>query len=139
MKGNENKELDILLKKMVKEAGLESPSVHFTDQILYKIQHVKQQSSATVYQPLISRTTWGLLAMALLGIFFYSIFGTVNSVRLWSSIENIDFLSKYDLLTKLANSPISETLSYSILGLSFFVYLQLYLLKRYMDKRVSLM
>lgn len=134
---NENKELDDFIKKMVREAGLESPSEHFTHQVLGKIQFDTQQSQATVYQPLISKNTWILLALVIVGLFAYLVLGTEDASTSWLSPLNADSLSKYNIFSLIANTTISETLSYSIIGLSIIVYIQLFLLKRYMDIRLS--
>ncbi len=134
---NENKELDTFIKKMVKEAGLESPSANFTHKVLGKIQRGTQQSHVTIYQPLISRTTWILLALVILSLFGYLVLVTENESATWFSILNVDFLSKYNIFALLANTSISETLIYSTIGLSIIVYIQLFLLKRYMDIRLS--
>ncbi len=135
---NEDKELDLFIKKMVQEAGLESPSEHFTSGVLKKVQHMNLQSPATIYQPLISKKTWALLGLVLSGIILYVVVGNGKNDSSWLANVNFDFLSKYDAFTVLSNSFISEILDYSIVGLILFVYIQIFLLKRYMDKRISL-
>lgn len=138
MDNYEHNELDNFVKKMVKEAGLEAPSEHFTEQLLHKIELAGKQSPVTAYQPLISRTTWLLLGIGFIGLFVYFVFAGTDTGMVWLSDLSFDFPEKYSFLDKISKINISETISYSVIGISLFVYIQLFLLKRYMDDRITL-
>jgi hypothetical protein len=138
MERNEHKEIDVFIKKMVKEAGLESPSQDFTNKVFHQIQGISVQSPVTLYQPLISKKTWGILGILFLGIIGYLQYGSTVKNTLWLSGINTDFLSKFDILAVLSNISLSETMSYSLVGLAFCLYIQLFFIKRYLDRRIHL-
>lgn len=138
MDKHEHNELDNFVKKMVKEAGLEAPSEHFTEQLLHKIQQLGKQGAVTAYQPLISRTTWLLLGIGFIGLFVYFLFAGSDTGMTWLSDLSFDFPEKYNILDKISKINISKTISYSVIGISLFVYIQIFLLKRYMDGRITL-
>ncbi|WP_430968717.1 hypothetical protein [Spongiimicrobium sp. 2-473A-2-J] len=137
MEENKEKELDALLKKTVKEAGLEQPSMDFTATVLSKISETAP-TTARVYRPLISKGAWLLLLLAVLGVFAYSLLGNgdlsfmgLSDVR-WSEHLNFDFLEQW------TQWKISNIFVYGTLGLTLFVCLQVVLLKRHLDNRYVL-
>ena len=67
----ENKELDDFIRRSIKAAGLEKPSVDFTDSVLSKIKLANEQESVMVTKPLFSKTTWFLILAAVVAVFSY--------------------------------------------------------------------
>ena len=78
MEDNREKQLDDFIRKVVNHAGLESPANDFTQNILSKIIAETNKSTATVYQPLISRTGWLILAIFTIILFAFVIFGNLD-------------------------------------------------------------
>lgn len=137
MEENKEKEFDALLRKTVKEAGLEQPSMDFTASVLSKIAETAP-TEARLHRPLISKGTWLLSLFAALGVLAYSLLGNgdlnfmgLSNVR-WGEYLNFDFLDQW------TQWNISNTFLYGILGLALFVCLQVVLLKRHMDNRYAL-
>ncbi|MEA1787545.1 hypothetical protein U1E44_15695 [Arenibacter sp. GZD96] len=133
---NDDKELDLFIKKMVKEAGLDAPSEQLTSRVLQSIEQLNLPVSTTTYKPLISNTFWGFLGTVLVGIILYVAFENTDQGISFLYTMNFDFLTKYEGYIASLNSVLSETLWYSIIGLILFFYIQLFILKRYMDHRI---
>ncbi|MGB5818125.1 MAG: hypothetical protein WBG90_01480 [Saonia sp.] len=137
MEKNNERELDILVKKTVKEIGLEQPSVDFTGTVISRIKETVG-SAVTTYRPLISRSNWLLLSVFVLGVFSYLIFGKhqmeitgIPQIQ-WDKFINTDFLERW------LNMEVYHTFAYAILGLTFFVCIQVFILKHYLNKRYIL-
>jgi ABC-type uncharacterized transport system permease subunit len=133
MNENENKQMDNLSRKVIRKASLESPSFDFTTQIMAQLTVLKQ-SEATIYKPLISKTTWLV------------IFGSLAALVIYAIGVQPQTLDKFDVLdfSTLLNNKISgifsrltfsKTLQYALFSLSIMVLIQVYLFKRYLDKR----
>lgn len=131
-------ELDDFIKRAVKEAGLESPSLHFTDEVLQKVQVISQKSPTAVYHPLIPKTVWWTLVVAFIGILCYAVLGNGNTKSEW--IPNLDFawFSNWNIWDSIPVISVSDTVIFSAVAIGFLIAMQLVVLKRYMDSRISL-
>ena len=135
MKEQANTQVEKLVDKMMKSSALESPSVDFTSQILSKIETL-QQSKSTVYQPLISKRVWAIIA-GVCAVFVVYLFNT-TSTESSSWFATIDF-SKFTnnrVSESLSDYTFSKTMMYAIILLSVMVFIQIPLLKNYFEKRL---
>jgi hypothetical protein len=138
MEDNREKQLDDFIRKAVNHAGLESPANDFTQNILSKIIAETKKSTATVYQPLISRTGWLILAIFTIILFAFVIFGNLDLHIGW--LPAIDKLvpNKIDFFDSLQQLRLPNTLVYAISGLVLFVYIQILYFKKYFENRYAL-
>ena len=135
MKKHTEQHLDKLAKKAMKSSLLESPSSDFTATIMKQIEPIKLGAS-TVYKPLISKYGWFAIIAILIGISVYVMFGNVESSAL---LETIDYsiISNNKVTDALSGFTISKTLMYAIgfFGLVFFI--QIPLMKYYLNKQLN--
>lgn len=138
MKEDKDKKLDTFVRKAIIEVGLDSPSVDFTRSVLSKIQADAQKSKVFVYRPLISKSVWLVILITIAGVFSYSIWENPSSEINWLTVLKLNRFAEFNLLTNSLNFYISNTIIYSFVGLAFFVWVQVFLLKSYMNKRIVL-
>ncbi|WP_299678533.1 hypothetical protein [uncultured Dokdonia sp.] len=118
MKENEEKLVDQVVSKAIQKVAVQSPSYDFTETLMHKIKVAKASQTTIVYQPLISKRVWGLLA-----IIFVLLIGFV-------SIQNVGLTSVSETLQEVTNKipsfqiPTWELFSFktSIEATSPFVY-----------------
>ncbi len=138
MEENKDKQLDDFVKKIVKSAGLETPSVGFTQNIMSKIVAQEAKSTVTVYQPLISKTSWLILATITLLLFAYVIFGKLDLTISWLPNINSEVLNKIGFMDALSQINLPNTAVYSLFGIILFFYVQIIFLKRHLESRFTL-
>jgi len=138
MEENKDKQLDDFVKKVVKNTGLETPSDDFTQSIMSKIVAQNEKSMATRYKPLISKTSWLVLGSIALFLLAYAIFGNLDLNVSW--IPRIDEVAPVEIrfFNTLANLQLPNTLVYSLTGLTFFIYVQIILLKKHLENRYAI-
>lgn len=137
MEENKERELDIFVKRVVHEIGLEQPSIDFTESVLSKIQ-VQTQKSAISYKPLISKSAWWVLATIFFGICIYVIFGNPPMEIAWPAFSGLNKLTAFNLSVKIPFQSVSNAYVYGFLGLTFFMGIQVFVLKHRFDKRYRL-
>lgn len=137
MEENRDKQFDDFVKKVVKNAGLETPSDDFTQNIMSKIIAQNEKSIATHYKPLISNTSWLVLAVIAILLLVYIIFGNSDLNVSW--IPSIDELSSNDIgiMNALENLRLPNTLVYGLTGLALFIYVQIVFLKKHLESRYT--
>lgn len=137
MEENKDKQLDDFVKKVVKNIGLETPSDHFTQSIMSKIAAQKENSTVTIYKPLISKTGWLVLAAITLFLFAFIIFGNLDLNVGW--LPSIDQVASYkiDFFDTLKQLNLPNTLVYGLMGLTFFIYVQIIFLKKHLENRYA--
>lgn len=134
MKDNGDKQMDGLARKVIKKVSLESPSSNFTAQILAKVIASKQ-SDITIFRPLISKTTWFLIFGCLVALGGYAIIGVQPQGH-----EKFDYLDFNIFLNNRVSGifyrlTFSKILVYALFSLSTMVIIQVFVFKRYFDKR----
>lgn len=134
MKENEDKNIEKLVGKIMTETPLESPSHDFTSRVMATVLSI-EKSKATVYKPLISKTTWFLICGSFITAIVYFIIngGTQSEDQFWSfSISTKDFIK--DLfnfhLTQFSGTTIMIIVLSTIL-----IYVQITLLKIHLNNR----
>jgi len=138
MEENKEKEPDYFVKKIIQEIGLEEPSLNFTETVLSKIETAREPNSVTVYTPLISKFSWAILAVIVVGMGALALFGKVDTKNSWLEYINLDAVSEFTFLDSMANLKFPSTLVYGVLALTIFVYVQIFLLKNHLGKKYEL-
>ncbi|RKE98051.1 hypothetical protein [Ichthyenterobacterium magnum] len=133
MKANEDKNLDLFTKKIMKQASIESPSFDFTDVVMSQVNALKE-SKAIVYKPLISKTSWLFILIAVVTLTTYLVFGIESKTPEWLSTLDFSIISNNKMVDAFSGLSFSNTLVYAVafFGLMFFV--QITFLKQNFDK-----
>jgi len=128
-------QLDKLTKKVMQSSSLESPSLDFTANIMANIK-ASTVSHITVYKPLISKRTWLIVAILILGGLSYSIFGNIEGLG-WVDKVDLSIISNNKITEAISGVTFSKTLMYAvgICGLVFFV--QIPMMKYYLNKNLE--
>jgi hypothetical protein len=128
--------LDKLAKKVMQTAPLEKPSLDFTANIMAKVD-VMATNSITVYKPLISKRTWFVIAVLVVGSLSYGIFGSGLEGLSWFDKVDLSVISNNKITKAISGITFSKTLVYAIglCGLVFFI--QIPIMKHYLDKRLE--
>ncbi|MDW8849638.1 hypothetical protein SD960_05995 [Flavobacterium sp. MMLR14_040] len=127
-----DKNIENLIDKMMAEDTLESPSIDFTSKIMSQVL-VAEKSKTKVYKPLISKTTWIFIGIALTFLVIYNVYfvGTENNFEIGKS-----YTDKISAI--VSGIHISKTILYAILIVPFMILIQIGLLKNYFDKKYEL-
>jgi len=135
MQDHTEQHLDKLAKKVMQSSSLESPSLDFTANIMANIE-ASGISHITVYRPLISKHTWLIVAILILGGLSYSIFGNLEGLG-WVDKVDLSVISNNRVTEAISGITFSKTLMYAVgvCGLVFFI--QIPMMKHYMDKRLE--
>ena len=134
MDDNKAKEWDAFLTKAIKEVGLEEPPVTFTASVISKIK-AENKTSLISNKPLIAKPIWFIGAISVLAMVAWAILGFDTSEPRWlTSIILDDYLGLgyFNILS----SDLSTTAIYALIGFTFFVLLQVYLLKHRYEKKL---
>lgn len=137
MEENKEKQLDDFVKKVVKNAGLEAPSDDFTQSIMSKIVAQNEKSMVTRYKPLISKTSWLVLAFIAIFLLVYVIFGNSDLNVSWIPSINEVATDNIGFIKTLENLRLPNTLLYSLTGLTLFIYVQIVFLKKHLESRYT--
>ncbi|MBJ7879418.1 hypothetical protein [Gelidibacter salicanalis] len=132
MKDNADRLLESVVEKVMKSSHIESPSSDFTKRVM---AHVNTKSTATVYQPLISKTGWLIVFSGVIAfvIYIYMITGTDTSK--W--FETIDFnvIATTDITNLFSKLKLEQVTSYAMLVFGLMLCAQIPILKYFIDKR----
>ena len=123
------------IKKLVKEAGEEKPSVDFLQNVMGEIK-ATSVSKSMVYQPLISKKAWVVISLMIIGVL----------VSLPFLPEGTTILNKLDLsffnLNKDANPfagfKLHNSTMYGIIFLGILFVIQITVIKKRIDKIYSI-
>lgn len=132
--GHDNEKLEAMLERLMKDDALESPSAGFTDKIMDKVYAI-EASSATVYQPLISKRAWLIIVLSFLAVITYVLFNTSSSDNQWLSNLNLQ-TPEFNLFDNI-KFQLSETFKYGVLFLAIMIGVQMTVLKTYFGRRIS--
>ncbi len=138
MQDHTEQHLDKLAKKVLQSASLEKPSLDFTANIMAKVETTSITSNITAYQPLISKRTWIIVFVLVIGGLAYSVFGN-NATEGIGWFDKLDFsiISNNKVTEAISGITLSKTLMYAVglCGLVFFI--QIPMMKYYLDKRLE--
>lgn len=136
MKENDNKYLDDFAKKVIKKTSLESPSIHFTSEIMSQVTAFSN-SKVTVYKPLISKKVWVLIAISFIALSIYLVLGAETQESSWFSTLDLSFLQNNKVSNTLSGFTMSKTLMYAVTFFGIMLCIQIPFLKNYFDKRLD--
>ncbi|KQO34268.1 hypothetical protein ASF10_00655 [Flavobacterium sp. Leaf82] len=131
MKEND-KEIENLIEKMMRENTLESPSFDFTSKIMSQVLEV-EKSKIKAYKPLISKSAWIFISIVLIMLIAYSVDSGNN-------ISNFELTQSYSdkISTVFSEIHFSTNVLYGLLVIPFMVLVQIGVLKNYFDKKYEL-
>jgi len=129
MKEKANKHIEQFVDKAMKSSSLETPSFDFTTKVMSQVLE-NSKSTVTVYKPLISKTTWGILLLITGALIVYSLFSNDSTSFVW--LDQIDFSKVSNLFSGI---KISNTVMYSLLMFAVMLFIQIPLLKHYFNKQ----
>jgi hypothetical protein len=127
-----DKNIENLIDKMMAENTLESPSIDFTSKVMAQVL-VVEKSKIKTYKPLISKTTWIIIGLIIIGLAVYASFFS-------GSTYNLEMDKSYTEKFRAVFSGIhiSKNILYAILVVPFMILIQIGLLKNYFDKKYQL-
>jgi len=121
-------ERDLFTEKLIKEAGLEKPSLHFVSDVMSAI---KAKENVIAYEPLISRKVWWILAalsiLVTALIYFYPMASTM-------SLDSLNLMERISLDVSIPEVHLSRITGYALGFLSLFL-LEIPFLKRLIIKK----
>jgi hypothetical protein len=131
MKEND-KEIENLIEKMMRENTLESPSFDFTSKIMSQVLQV-EKSKIKAYKPLISKSVWIFISIVLIMLIAYSVDSGNN-------ISNFELTQSYSdkISTVFSGIHFSTNVLYGLLVIPFMVLVQIGVLKNYFDRKYEL-
>lgn len=127
-----DKNLENLINKMMAEEKLQSPSFDFTSKIMAEVLILEEKKLKT-YKPLISKSVWIFIGLALIGLLIYgSLFSETS--------QNLEIGKAYtDKISSLFSGiHLSKNTIYAILIVPFMILIQIGVLKNYFDKKYQL-
>ena len=135
MQDHTEQHLDKLAKKMMQSTALEKPSLDFTANIMAKVEGITI-SDVTEYKPLISKRTWLVIVLLVVGVVAYGLLGGVDGLGWFDKID-LSVMSNNKITEALSGITFSKTLMYAIgiCGLVFFI--QIPMMKHHLDKRLE--
>ncbi|GAA4281532.1 hypothetical protein [Gaetbulibacter aestuarii] len=135
MKENDNKYLNQIAEKVVKNNPIESPSGDFTSHVMFEIERL-ENSSVTAYKPLISKTGWTLICTGFLAVFCLVLFtGNSDNTGSWLSTINLNGLFENKVSTLFSHFYLPKTLLYPMVLFAVLVWIQLPILRNFHKKR----
>ena len=137
MKKSEDKNWERFVDKVMKDATLESPSADFTDKVMRSMESQRVQQSTLAYQPLISRTTWIVIATITFGVLGWTLVTGTTFELSWIPALN-DYVSISTAWERIKFPSLNYTLLYSLGAFALFVCVQLLIMKRRFDHRFRL-
>lgn len=133
MESKSDEKLNAFTDKLLKDFARETPSFDFTSQVMSKIETMAN-SQVTEYKPLISKRIWVVLAMLALGVFSFLIFADVQiESSLLSAIQS-DISSNLEVFN-LPDFEMTNVFLYAVVGFTFFISIQILLLKKHFNRR----
>ena len=133
MKANEDKQLEKLVDDLMKDAGLESPSVDFTSNVMSKVLASKT-SEVTVYKPLISKPVFMVIFGCVLTLFIYLMMNGEKQETGWFSHLKSGLFYTNELP---AVFKVSKIMVYAVVSTTIIFLVQISFLKNYFDKQLE--
>jgi hypothetical protein len=134
MDRNTDKHIEKLVDKMMKETTLEKPSINFTDRVMSQVEAVAKPSGV-VYQPLISKKIWLLIAIGFIALLLFSFFGTQSESKGWFDALNFNMDSVNKFFNVIPKVTFSKTTFYALIMLSVMIFIQIPFLKHHFNQR----
>ncbi|UJH92561.1 hypothetical protein LZ575_08805 [Antarcticibacterium sp. 1MA-6-2] len=116
---------ELLMQKMMKDAGLEKPSIDFSANVMKAIAVKK---AVFEYKPLISRQAWTII-FSIIGIAFFGFYQMNTGYSLISNFSLPDFNS-----FSVPKIELSQTMTWAIAFVALFL-LEIPFLKRLIERQ----
>lgn len=129
MKENENKELENLIDKAMKNMPLETPSFDFTSRVMAQTA-IAPQKVISAYKPILPKSFWLVLSIIIIGLICYAYFsGTPQEeISYGVDIKQI-YNSKLNSITSDLN--FSKTTMYAAVALLLAMLAQIPIIRNY--------
>lgn len=130
-----DRELDKLAGKVFRVKTLDVPSADFTSKVMSRIE-VAGHRNITAYVPLISGKVWGIFGFGLLCVLLCPFLTEdANKVELWKDYIELPEFQLPGIFGRLPAMFLPDNLVYGILAFTLFLYVQIFVLKKYLDER----
>ena len=136
MKETKEQQLDKVISEAMQKTAVKSPSVDFTQTLMSKIQATQVSQTTIVYQPLISRRVWALLATIFVLLIGYVSFSNIGFTTVSGVLKHsFDTVGSWNIPTwNLPSLEVSLATSspfvYGALILVSFLLIEIVILKR---------
>lgn len=134
---NKEQKLDDFMKNVFKEEFLETPPDGFTYNVMSKINTLDTVSEVTSYKPLISKTVWVVLGCLSVGLVLLVVYGNIGLNLNWLPVKLKDSAGIAAVFEKVGTLNLGSTTVYSMVAVLLIIYVQIYMLKRMIDRRFS--
>ena len=132
MKSKEDKNLENLVEKMMKENSLEKPSFNFTSKVMTDVFLIEKKKSFS-YKPVISKRTWLIIFAAIGSLITWMIFNVSGNKA--SSNFDFSFINADKIFTIFSGFQFSSITTNIILLAMLMIFIQILFLKNYLNKR----
>ncbi len=122
------------IQNLVKEAGVESPSVNFVHNVMREIE-VSSQKSLN-YTPLISKRKWLIIVLVIISIVGVLLLLSDNEVSVLHTFD-LSFYEIINLDNPFSGFTLRKTTLYGVLFLALLFFVQIPILKRRIDSNFS--
>jgi hypothetical protein len=130
----EDKNIEKLVENLMAETSMESPSIEFTAKVMSGVFAVKKNKAFT-YKPIISKRAWFVIFGIIVALFAFLIFNTQLTSE--GSNFNLTFLNFDQFLKPFSGFKISPMTANVLLTATVMVFIQIFLLKTYLSKRLQ--
>lgn len=136
MKETKEQQLDKIASKAMQKIAIKSPSADFTQTLMSKIEMAQVSQSTIVYQPLISRQVWVLLAIIFVLLIGYVSLSNIGFTTVSGVLQqSLDTVGRWNMPTwEVPSMNISLATSspfvYGALILVSFLLIEIAILKR---------
>ena len=132
MKSKEDKNLENLVEKMMKDTSLETPSFNFTSKVMSDVFSIEKKKSFS-YKPVISKRTWLIIFAAIGSLITWMIFNVSENKT--SSNFDFRFVNVDKIFTIFSGFQFSSITTNIILLAMLMIFIQILFLKNYLNKR----
>ncbi len=123
------------IEKLVKEAGVHTPSSSFLHNVMSQVEASSQTS--TLYQPLISKSGWFFISLFAVGLLAGLIFLPSTKASVFDTID-FSFLNIITVKNPFSRFVLPKTTMYGILFLGILFFVQVTLLSKRISRSLSL-
>ena len=132
MKNKDDKNLESLVERLMAESDLESPSVDFTGKVMSEVFSFETNKNP-VYKPLISKRAWLIIFAGIIALFAFLFLNIKPSAS--SKYFNFSFFDFTQFFQPFSHFQISSMTTNVLLAAALMLFIQLFLLKNYLNKR----
>ncbi|MBM1107936.1 hypothetical protein JQC67_17405 [Aurantibacter crassamenti] len=130
-----DEKLEEFTEKLMQDFSNETPSIDFTTKVMSNVTAL-YDLRVTTYEPLISKKIWILLGVFIFSVFAYLIYNNKRVENSWLSSYDIKPIQDLNVFN-LPEFEISSVGMLAIMGFTFFMSIQIFLLKNHFAKRLA--